>query len=379
MKKQSIPITILTGFLGSGKTTLINKIIEENKEKKFGLIINEYGEINIDSQLISTDVKDSELYEMTNGCICCVVRGDLIEAVETLISNNKLDYILIETSGLADPLPVAQTFMAEDLGGRVHLDGVITLVDGINYFSNNEDYFVAISQIISANIIVLNKAQEISEDQVEGIIKDIKHINEHAFVIVNKGDLDTKHLVQSDSWSFGQLSEQKVQSYDEVSEKHNVHEVTNISSDKRDSKDFRHHEHDGNCNCDHDSCSCSSSEGVTCGSCSCNSHDDEHHNHVHDDVDQLVFTTNKILDIKKFDEWVAVKIPQEVIRAKGFLRLNYKDYDYYLFQMVGSRKQVVPFAGREYTANLERSRIVFLGKNLPKNEIISAMKSMETE
>jgi len=152
-----IPVTVLTGYLGSGKTTLLNRILSENHGKKYAVIVNEFGEINIDSELIVES--DEEIYEMNNGCICCTVRGDLIRVVEGLMRRpGRFDAIIVETTGLADPVPVAQTFfMDDDVRDKTALDAVVALVDAKHLPLRLKDSREAEDQIAFADVVLLNK------------------------------------------------------------------------------------------------------------------------------------------------------------------------------------------------------------------------------
>jgi G3E family GTPase len=169
-------ITILTGFLGAGNTTLLNKLIESHPEKKFGLIINEFGEVGIDGELVSQQVSEEQTYEISSGCICCVVRGDLIKGVDKVISSNDIDYLIIETSGLAEPMPVAQTF---------EVDNVVAIVDCENVQDNVTNYAVLAAEVAAADIIVLNKVEELTHEQITEIKNTIKLTHEQITEIKN--------------------------------------------------------------------------------------------------------------------------------------------------------------------------------------------------
>lgn len=186
--KNKIPVTILTGFLGSGKTTLLNFILRENHGKRIAIIENEAGEIDIDSQLVVSS--DEEIYEMSNGCICCVtsVRADLLEVVRKLmLRRDSIDYILLETSGLADPMPVAQAFFVEDpVLDHVALDAIVALVDAAHIEQHLDDVRYdgidnqAVDQIVSADRIILNKIDLVDTDQVERIVGRIRQLNQRS-------------------------------------------------------------------------------------------------------------------------------------------------------------------------------------------------------
>ena len=187
-RSAKLPVTILTGFLGSGKTTLLNYILRENHGKRIAIIENEFGEISIDSDLVVSS--DEEIYEMSNGCICCVasVRGDLLEVIRKLMSRrDRIDYILIETSGLADPMPVAQAFFVDDeVLDEVALDAIVTLIDSKHIEQHLDDIRYdginsqAVDQIISADRIIVNKVDLVDEATVERIEHRVRKLNQRS-------------------------------------------------------------------------------------------------------------------------------------------------------------------------------------------------------
>ncbi|KQP58363.1 CobW family GTP-binding protein [Methylobacterium sp. Leaf112] len=173
---QKIPVTVLTGYLGAGKTTLLNRILTENHGKRYAVIVNEFGEIGIDNDLVIG--ADEEVFEMNNGCVCCTVRGDLIRIMDGLVKRRgKFDAIIVETTGLADPAPVAQTFFIdEDVGGAARLDAVVTVADAKWLSDRLKDAPEAKNQIAFADVILLNKADLVEPadlDRVEGLIRSI--------------------------------------------------------------------------------------------------------------------------------------------------------------------------------------------------------------
>ena len=173
-----IPATVVTGFLGSGKTTLINRILHEQHGKKLAVIVNEFGEISIDGQLVVHD-DQAELVEFNNGCLCCTVRGDLIETLGRLQERaGKLDGILIETTGLADPAPVASTFfVADDVKAGIRLDAFVTVVDAVNLEANLAQSNEAVEQVAFSDVILINKIDLVSPEQVRSIEARIRKLN----------------------------------------------------------------------------------------------------------------------------------------------------------------------------------------------------------
>ncbi|MFN4272851.1 MAG: CobW family GTP-binding protein [Aliihoeflea sp.] len=209
-QQAQIPVTVLTGYLGSGKTTLLNRILSEDHGKRYAVIVNEFGEIGIDNDLIVES--DEEIYEMNNGCICCTVRGDLIRTVEGLMRRpGRFDAILVETTGLADPAPVAQTFfMDDDVRSKTKLDAVVALVDAKHLPLRLKDSTEAADQIAFADVVVLNKIDLVNEDELREVEASIRAINPAARIhktersgvdlkeVLDRGAFDLKRAVDND-------------------------------------------------------------------------------------------------------------------------------------------------------------------------------------
>ena len=177
---DKIPVTVLTGYLGAGKTTLLNRILTEPHGMKFAVIVNEFGEVGIDNDLVVG--ADEEVFEMNNGCICCTVRGDLIRIIEGLMKRKgTFDAIIVETTGLADPAPVAQTFFVdEEVSARARLDAVVTVVDAKWLSDRLKDAPEAKNQIAFADVIILNKTDLVSESELATVEAQIRAINAYA-------------------------------------------------------------------------------------------------------------------------------------------------------------------------------------------------------
>lgn len=186
MENKKIPVTVLTGFLGSGKTTLLNRILSENHGKKIAVIENEFGEIGVDNELVIG--ADEEIFEMNNGCICCTVRGDLIRILGQLTRRkDRLDHIIVETTGLANPAPVAQTFWVDDdMKEQFELDAIITIVDALHVWQHIDDSAECQEQIAFADVILLNKTDLVNEEELQKLEQKIMAMNSQAKIYLTQ-------------------------------------------------------------------------------------------------------------------------------------------------------------------------------------------------
>ena len=202
LEATKIPVTVLTGYLGAGKTTLLNRILSDPKGRRYAVIVNEFGEIGIDNDLI-IDV-DEEIFELNNGCVCCSVRGDLIRILTALFKRrSSFDGIIIETTGLADPAPVAQTFFADDdVRHRARLDAIVTVVDAANILKRLEDSREAVEQIAFADTIILNKVDAVGGDELAKVEAAIRSINKLAPITkTNRCDVDVADILGLNAFS----------------------------------------------------------------------------------------------------------------------------------------------------------------------------------
>ncbi len=201
-RASKIPVTVITGFLGSGKTTLLNHVLSHQHGRKIAVIVNEFGEVSIDGQLIVRE-DNEELIEFNNGCLCCTVRGDLIETIGKLQQRaDTLDAILIETTGLADPAPVAATFfVADGIRDRTRLDSFITVVDAVNLEKNLEQSHEAQEQVAFADIILINKSDLVSEEAIMRIERRVRQLNPLAVIHrTTQGVIDLSKVLDTNAF-----------------------------------------------------------------------------------------------------------------------------------------------------------------------------------
>ncbi|EPR34956.1 cobalamin synthesis protein P47K [Alkalidesulfovibrio alkalitolerans DSM 16529] len=200
-----IPVTVLTGFLGAGKTTLLNRVLSENHGRRFAVIVNEFGEIGIDNDLVVD--ADEEIFTMNNGCVCCTVRGDLIRILSGLLKRRDFDGILLETTGLADPSPIIQTFfMDDDVREATALDSVVTVVDALHFPAQVERSREAVEQVVYADLVVLNKADLVDEKTLADMETRIRRLNPQVEVLrTTRCDLPLDKLLGRDSFDLNRL------------------------------------------------------------------------------------------------------------------------------------------------------------------------------
>ena len=337
---QKIPVTVLTGYLGAGKTTLLNRILSENHGKKYAVIVNEFGEIGIDNDLIIG--ADEEVFEMNNGCICCTVRGDLVRIMEGLMKRKgKFDAIIVETTGLADPAPVAQTFFVdEDVQKNARLDAVVTVADAKWLSDRLKDAPEAKNQIAFADVIVLNKTDLVTKAELAEVEARIRAINPYAKL----------HRTERCSVALADVLDRGAFDLDRI---------LDIEPDFLEVDDHDHdHDHHG--------------------------HDHHHHHdhghglkHYHDeDMQSLSLKTDKPLDPNVFMPWLQNLVQVEggkILRSKGILAFH-DDDDRYVFQ--GVHMMLEGNHQRKWKdGEARQSRLVFIGRELPEELIRTGFES----
>ena len=385
MPEKIVPITLLTGYLGSGKTTLINHILNNQEGYKVAVIVNDIGEVNIDADLISkggvVNQTDDSLVPLTNGCICCTLKADLMQQIVDLIKTKQFDYILIEASGICEPIPIAQsiTVLSEStqkygLPKICRLDNVVSVVDalrlatefgcGDNLVKDNieeEDIEnLIIQQIEFCNTIILNKVDEVSKEELQKVKAIIKKLQPNAEIIeTNYGKVDTDKLLNTNLFDFNRAS---------VS----AGWIEELESDEEEDE----HEHG--------------------------------HHHHHDEteteeyrISSFVYYRRKPFRVKKFENFLD-EFPKTIIRAKGLVWLSDDDYMSYCFEQAGKQKTIseagqwIAAAPRyeidkilKYNPEIQKvwdescgdrmNKIVFIGKDMDKDDIISRLDACLSE
>ena len=369
MEKKETPVLLLTGYLGSGKTTLVNKILSNNKGIKFAVIVNDIGEVNIDADLIEkggvVDQQDDSLVALQNGCICCTLKMDLVQQLSDIVKMHRFDYIVIEASGICEPAPIAQTICAypqiyPDLAkdGRAVLDSIVTVVDArrmCDEFSAGNDLMkkeldeddienLLIQQIEFCSFVLLNKADDVSPEELQKVRTIVRALQPKAEIIeCNYGDVDFDRILDTKDFDFDKVATSASW----------IAAIENEGGDE-------HHEHDEYHHDDHYD----------------EKHSHHHHHHLHHDhleneehgealeynIDTFVYYARRPFDLNFFDDFVARKWPKSIIRCKGLCYFDNEKDVCYVFEQAG--KQVtLRNAGQWYATMPEFELREFLERN----------------
>ena len=416
---KDVPVLLLTGYLGSGKTTLVNRILANEKGIKFAVIVNDIGEVNIDANLIQkggvVNQKDDSLVALQNGCICCTLKMDLVEQLNDIVAEQRFDYIVIEASGICEPAPIAQTICSiPTLGpkyvknGVPRLDSIVTVVDALrmkdefgggdnlqkqNLEEDNLENLV-IQQIEFCNTILLNKASEVSPEEYAHLVDIVRALQPKAEIIpCDYGNVDLDLLLNTHRFNFDEVATSAAW-IDEIEHHHGDDHIDNHDDD--DDDDHEHHDHEH-----HD-------------------HEHEHHHHDHEHchchhcqgheggeveeygISTFVYYARRPMDMNFFDNFVCKLWPKSVIRCKGLCWFKNEPDMCYIFEQAG-RQMGLKNAGQWYATMpedellplLEREeglrrdwdekygdrmqKLVFIGQKMDKKAICDALDMCLTD
>ncbi len=319
---SQVPVTVLTGYLGAGKTTLLNRILTEQHGRKYAVVINEFGELGVDNDLVVDT--DEEVFEMNNGCICCTVRGDLIRIVGGLMKRrDKFDGIIIETTGLANPAPVAQTFFVDEgVRAKTRLDAIVTVVDAKHLPARLEDSHEAADQIAFADVIVLNKTDLVTPEELEAVEGKIRAINRYATIHrTERAALPIDQVLGRGAFDLSRVLEMVPDFLDGENE----------------------HEHD-------------------------------------DDVTSVSFEAERPIDPERFNAWIGLLLQDkgpDLLRTKGILSYanDHRRFAFQAVHMIADGDFIGPWKAGEKRV----SRLVFIGRNLSRPLLRRGFESCQVD
>jgi G3E family GTPase len=333
--KRGMPVTIITGFLGSGKTTLLNHILSNRQGLKVAILVNEFGDINIDSQLLVS--MDEDMLELSNGCICCTINDGLVDAVYNVLEReDQVDYMVIETTGVADPLPIILTFLGTELRNMTRLDSIVTVVDAETFTPDHFDSEAALKQLTYGDVTILNKTDLASSEKVKELEAYISTMKAGARILHSQHGEVPLPLILDVGYNNPTAYTDLIQEEIEQSQQDHSH------------KEHHHHDHHHD---DH------------------THHAHEHHHHHSDHLDNdgfvsIAFESDRPFDVEKFETFLQEHLPQEVFRGKGILWFKESELRN-IFQLSGLRFDL---KGEEWRTS-PKNQLVLIGRNLDADKL----------
>lgn len=333
LRPGRVPVTIITGFLGSGKTTLLNHILNHRQDLKIAVLVNEFGNIDIDSQLLTS--ADQDMLQLSNGCICCTINNDLVAAVNRLlVQRDRIDYLIVETTGVADPLPIIMTFLGTNLRDDTTLDGVLTLIDAAQFTPDCFDSQAAVKQIVYGDLLLLNKTDLVDTQRLDEIEQTLAKLRPNPKVLrIQQAQIPLSVILGLEGLSLERWGEMPEGA---GHEQHHGHH-----------QDHHHHGHDHAQDHDHD-------------------HDHDHgknklaSDHLTEDgFMSVAFESDRPFSLRGFQKFLDCQLPQQVYRGKGIVWFA-DSQQRHVFQLSGKRISLdsTPWS------QPPRTQLVFIGRDL---------------